>query len=47
MGLQDAIYLLENCGMKVTIDGNGTVKKQSVTPGAKLSDHRTIRIELS
>ncbi|MFT4779917.1 MAG: cell division protein FtsI (penicillin-binding protein 3) [Flavobacteriales bacterium] len=47
MGLQDAIYLLENCGMKVTIDGNGTVKKQSVTPGARLSDHRTIRIELS
>ncbi|MDG2246358.1 MAG: penicillin-binding transpeptidase domain-containing protein [Flavobacteriales bacterium] len=47
MGLQDAIYLLENCGLNVKISGHGTVKRQSVTPGARLSDHRTILIELS
>jgi cell division protein FtsI (penicillin-binding protein 3) len=33
MGLQDALYLLENNGMKVRVSGYGTVKRQSIPPG--------------
>ncbi len=34
MGARDAIYLLENAGLKVTLAGVGRVRKQSVPPGA-------------
>ena len=32
MGLEDALYLLEKCGMEVEVVGYGSVKKQSVAP---------------
>ncbi len=35
MGLQDAIYLLENRGCKVRVQGVGKVKRQSLDPGAQ------------
>jgi len=35
MGLRDAIYLLENKGLKVKYDGVGRVTKQSIKPGTK------------
>ena len=47
MGLQDAIYLLENVGLRVKVSGYGTVKKQSVPNGARVKDHPSILIELS
>ena len=47
MGLRDALYLLENAGVKVTYKGSGTVKKQSIPPGTLLNNTNTIRIELS
>ena len=47
MGLRDALYLLENAGVKVTYKGSGTVKKQSIPPGTLLNSTNTIRIELS
>lgn len=47
MGLQDALFLLENAGMQVEVSGAGTVKKQSVPAGAAIRNHRRIRIELS
>jgi cell division protein FtsI (penicillin-binding protein 3) len=47
MGLQDALYLLENAGLNVEIKGAGTVKRQSVSPGASVKNHKSIRIELS
>lgn len=47
MGLQDAIYILENAGLNVTVKGHGTVKKQSIPNGARLSNHSSITIELS
>jgi cell division protein FtsI (penicillin-binding protein 3) len=34
MGARDAVYLLENSGLKVKVIGAGKVQKQSVTPGA-------------
>lgn len=46
MGLQDAIFLLENLGLHVKVAGSGMVRKQSVTPGARLDHHRSITIEL-
>jgi cell division protein FtsI (penicillin-binding protein 3) len=35
MGARDAMYVLENLGMKVDIEGVGKVFKQSITPGAE------------
>jgi cell division protein FtsI (penicillin-binding protein 3) len=47
MGLRDALQLLENAGLRVTIDGNGTVRRQSINPGSSIGAQREIRIELS
>lgn len=47
MGLRDAIYLLENSGLRVIIEGAGTVKRQSIHPGTAIGGQRDIRIELS
>lgn len=47
MGLQDALYLLENSGLKVIVKGSGTVKKQSVPNGARIRNHAKITLELS
>lgn len=46
MGLQDALYLLENQGMKVQVFGYGTVKRQSVQPGTNVKTNPYITIEL-
>ncbi|MFN0033263.1 MAG: penicillin-binding protein [Flavobacteriales bacterium] len=47
MGLQDALYLLEQKGMRVQVLGYGTVKRQSVQPGATIKSTPYITIELS
>ncbi|MCB0760240.1 MAG: transpeptidase family protein [Flavobacteriales bacterium] len=47
MGLKDAIYLLENCGLKVLVEGHGMVKKQSISPGTSAGYNQTITITLS
>ncbi len=47
MGLRDALFLLEQEGIKVQIIGVGTVKKQSTTPGAPSKSNPYITIELS
>ena len=46
MGLRDAIYLLENSGLKVGVSGSGMVSKQSLTPGSKVRRGSYIQIEL-
>jgi cell division protein FtsI (penicillin-binding protein 3) len=46
MGLQDALYLLENSGMKVKVSGYGTVKRQSVPAGQAIRSNPYITIEL-
>ena len=47
MGLDDALYLLEYCGLKVEVSGYGKVVRQSLTAGSKVSEtNKTIKIEL-
>ena len=47
MGLKDALYLLEYCGLDVSFSGRGRVVTQSLRAGTKLSNNRTkIRIIL-
>jgi cell division protein FtsI (penicillin-binding protein 3) len=47
MGLKDALYLLENAGLRVVIKGAGKVKTQSLAGGTKIGNEQTIVIELS
>ena len=47
MGLRDAIYLLENSGVKVRFSGFGTVRAQSVTPGSTVVPGSTVQLEMS
>ena len=47
MGLKDAIYLLENLGLKVAVKGKGKVSTQSVSPGTVLGKGITVILELS
>ncbi len=47
MGLKDAIYLLENMGLKVDIRGKGKITMQSVAPGTALTAGVTVILELS
>ncbi len=35
MGLRDALYVLENKGLNVSIDGVGKVSRQSISPGSR------------
>ena len=46
MGLRDALYLLENSGLKVGVVGAGMVQKQSLNPGGKVVKGTYIQIEL-
>jgi len=46
MGLRDALYLLENSGLKVGVSGSGTVRSQSVQPGSRLPKGSYVQIEL-
>jgi len=47
MGLKDALYLLENMGLKVTVKGKGKIVTQSVTPGTNLAKGLTVMLELA
>ncbi len=37
MGLKDALYLLENRGCRVRVEGVGKVRRQSLAPGTRAS----------
>ncbi|MEM8909047.1 MAG: PASTA domain-containing protein [Bacteroidota bacterium] len=45
MGLKDALYILENRGLKVVITGVGKVVRQSIIPGTRVKG-QTIRLTL-
>jgi cell division protein FtsI (penicillin-binding protein 3) len=47
MGLKDAVYLLENSGLKVTAAGRGRVMNQSVTAGTNFNKGQTISLVLN
>ncbi|MBP7497232.1 MAG: transpeptidase family protein [Bacteroidales bacterium] len=46
MPLKDAVYILENKGLKVSIAGKGRVRNQSIKPGTKLEKAQTIKLDL-
>jgi len=46
MSLKDALYLLENAGLKVQAVGTGKIRKQSMPPGTRIYRGSTIVIEL-
>jgi cell division protein FtsI (penicillin-binding protein 3) len=47
MGLKDAVYLLENEGMQVQIQGKGKVQVQSVPAGTRIIKGQNITLQLS
>jgi len=47
MGLKDALYLLENMGVKVTVKGKGKIVTQSIVPGTNLAKGSTVMLELA
>ncbi|CAG0967186.1 MAG: transpeptidase family protein [Bacteroidetes bacterium] len=47
MGLKDALFLLENIGLRVTFNGTGVIKNQSVPAGSRFNKNDSILLELS
>ncbi len=47
MGLSDALFLLESNGMRVVVDGLGTVRKQSVRPGSLIRKGAIVTLNMS
>lgn len=47
MSLQDALYFLENQGMKVRVEGNGKIVSQSIAAGTKAVKGNTIVLKLN
>jgi cell division protein FtsI (penicillin-binding protein 3) len=47
MSLKDALFLLENNGLHVDVRGRGTVRKQSLLPGNRVSPGDRIELEMS
>jgi cell division protein FtsI (penicillin-binding protein 3) len=47
MNATDAVYLLENRGIRVRVKGAGTVKKQSVNAGEKITTGNEVVLELA
>ncbi|MEM8892956.1 MAG: penicillin-binding protein, partial [Bacteroidota bacterium] len=46
MTLRDAVFLLENKGLEVSIEGHGRVKDQSIWPGQKIENQSKIMLTL-
>jgi len=47
MGLRDALYLLENCGLKVNVNGEGRVISQSIHADTEIKKGDEITITMS
>jgi cell division protein FtsI (penicillin-binding protein 3) len=47
MSLKDAVYLLENSGLRVSVTGRGAVRNQSITPGTHARKGDRITLEMS
>ena len=45
MGLRDALFVLENRGLRVVVNGYGKVKQQSIIPGTRIKG-QTIKLTL-
>ena len=46
MGIQDAIYILENAGLRVKINGRGNVVRQSIDAGDAIKKGQVIILDL-
>jgi cell division protein FtsI (penicillin-binding protein 3) len=46
MPLRDALFVLENKGLKVNYKGKGRVLEQSISPGTRLAPNTTINLVL-
>ena len=46
MGAKDATYLLQQCGLNVVLEGYGTVRHQSITPGRNVPQGTTAILQL-
>jgi cell division protein FtsI (penicillin-binding protein 3) len=47
MGVKDAVFILENLGLSVELQGRGTILKQSIAPGTRISKGDLVVIEMS
>jgi cell division protein FtsI (penicillin-binding protein 3) len=47
MGAKDAIYLLENAGLRVRLLGRGSVRSQSIMPGSRIRKGEQIVLEMT
>ncbi len=47
MGVKDAVYLLENAGLKVMVRGRGKVVEQSLPPGSRINRGQIIILTMS
>ncbi len=47
MCLKDALFLLENAGLRVRVNGKGAVRSQSLMPGGKVVRGQTIVLEMT
>jgi len=47
MGAKDAVYLLENIGLRVEVNGRGTVRGQSPLPGSVIRKGDRVKLEMS
>jgi cell division protein FtsI (penicillin-binding protein 3) len=47
MSLRDAIFLLENSGLRVRYSGKGRVRSQSPAHGARYNEGSTVSLEMN
>ncbi len=47
MGVSDAVYRLENAGLKVIVQGRGKVMEQSLSPGSRIYRGQKIILTMS
>jgi cell division protein FtsI (penicillin-binding protein 3) len=47
MGLKDALYLMEDVGLRVNVKGRGTVRAQSVMPGSNSKSIAAVNLEMT
>jgi len=46
MGAKDAVFALENCGLRVSVSGYGSVVSQSISNGSKVVPGQTVALTL-
>lgn len=47
MGLSDALYILEGMGLRVSVKGRGSVRRQSIPSGTRINKGDRVELEMS